>query len=136
MIAGLISITSTLVLLLTTAATDAHFGVLAARAIIAPINTRLTKPEVSYILDHSGAKLILVDHECTHLVKDTKIPVIVANDSGRPGDPYEEFLSAGRRFSRERGWTGLEAEIDENAAAALCYTWVYLSVEYLLALTI
>jgi len=125
MIAGLISITLTLVLLLTTAATDAHFGVLAARAIIAPINTRLTKPEVSYILDHSGAKLILVDHECTHLVKDTKIPVIVANDSGRPGDPYEEFLSAGRRFSRERGWTGLEAEIDENAAAALCYTWVY-----------
>ena len=121
---------------LTSSPTDALIGVLAARAIITPINTRLTKSEVSYILDHSGAKLILVDHECTYLVSGTKIPVIVSNDSGRCGDLYEEFLSAGRRFSQERGWPGLEAEIDENAAAVLCYTLAYLSVEYLLTLTI
>jgi AMP-binding enzyme len=136
MIAGPVSTLSILVLLLTEATTDAHFGVLAARAIIAPINTRLTKPEVSYILEHSGAKLILVDDECIHLVKDTKIPVVVTNDSGQPGDPYEELLSAGRRFSKERGWPGLEAEIDENAPAVLCYTLVYRTVTYLLTLII
>lgn len=114
-----------MVIIIISFTTDAHTGVLAARAIITPINTRLTKPEVSYILDHSGAKLVLVDHECIHLVKDVKIPVVMTNDSGRPGDPYEEFLSAGRRFSEERGWPGLEAEVDENAAAVLCYTLVY-----------
>lgn len=101
---------------------DALFGVLAARGIVTPINTRLKKHEVAYILEHSGSKFILVDHECTHLVEGTNIPTVVSNDTGRAGDPYEEFLSAGRRFSRERGWSGLEAEIDENAAAVLCYT--------------
>ncbi|KZT09701.1 acetyl-CoA synthetase-like protein [Laetiporus sulphureus 93-53] len=101
---------------------DAHHGVMAAHAVITPINTRLTPPEVAYILDHSEAKFILVDHELVHLVGDAKVPVIVSNDSGRAGDPYEEFLSAGRRFSAERGWPGLAWELDEDAPAAVCYT--------------
>ncbi|KAI0950025.1 hypothetical protein AcV7_008619 [Taiwanofungus camphoratus] len=101
---------------------DAHHGVLAARAVICPINTRLTPQEVAYILEHSDSKIILVDHEFTHLVQDAKVPVIVTRDSGRAGDPYEDFLSAGRRFSAERGWPGLEWEQDEDAASCLCYT--------------
>ncbi|KZT71372.1 acetyl-CoA synthetase-like protein [Daedalea quercina L-15889] len=101
---------------------DAHQGILAARAVICPINTRLTQQEVAYILEHSGAKVVLVDHESVHLVQGTKTRVIVSNDSGKSGDPYEEFLSTGRRFSAERGWPGLEWEADEDAPAALCYT--------------
>ncbi|KAG1826116.1 uncharacterized protein BJ212DRAFT_1295378 [Suillus subaureus] len=38
------------------------------------------------------------------------------------GDPYESFLSAGRVFSAEKGWAGLDVEPDENAGAVLCYT--------------
>ena len=79
---------------------------------------------MTYILEHSGSRLIIVDHEYTHLVKDAKARIIVCNDTGRPGDPYEEFLRSGRRFSREQGWGGLEWESDENAGAALCYTYV------------
>ncbi|CAE6449195.1 unnamed protein product [Rhizoctonia solani] len=101
---------------------DAHFGVLAARAVITPINTRLTIPEVDYILEHSGAKLILVDYECVKFVQGKKIPYIVCNDTGRAGDPYEDYLAQGRKLSREEGWTGLEMELDENANASLCYT--------------
>ncbi|KAI0068277.1 acetyl-CoA synthetase-like protein [Artomyces pyxidatus] len=101
---------------------DAMQGVIGARAIITTINTRLTKSEVDYILQHSGAKLLFVDHEYAHLVKDAKIPVIISQDTGRPGDPYEEFLSAGRKFSRERGWQGLEMDADENKAVCLNYT--------------
>ncbi|OBZ65771.1 Acetate/butyrate--CoA ligase AAE7, peroxisomal [Grifola frondosa] len=101
---------------------EAHHGVLAARAVICPINTRLTHAEVAYILEHSGSRLIIVDHEFSHLVTGAKVPVVVTNDSGRVGDPYEEFLSTGRQFSAERGWPGLEWERDEDAAAALCYT--------------
>ncbi|EPS95172.1 hypothetical protein FOMPIDRAFT_85324 [Fomitopsis schrenkii] len=101
---------------------DAHQGVLAARAVICPINTRLTQPEVAYILEHSGAKIVLVDHELVHLVQGARAQVVVAKDTGKPGDPYEDFLSAGRRFSQERGWPGLEWEADEDAQAALCYT--------------
>lgn len=55
-------------------------------------------------------------------MKDAKVPVIVSQDTGRVGDPYEEFLTSGRRHSAERGWPGLEWEIDEESAAALCYT--------------
>ncbi|KAI0672753.1 acetyl-CoA synthetase-like protein [Trametes maxima] len=102
--------------------TDAYQGVLGARAVICPINTRLTHGEVAYILEHSGARLILVDREYTHLVKDTKVPVVVINDTGREDDPYEQFLASGRRFSAERGWAGLEWERNEDAPCALCYT--------------
>ena len=95
---------------------------LAARAVICPINTRLQHREVEYILDHSGAKLIFVDHEYTHLVEGTKIPFIVVNDTGKEDCPYEQFLTSGRKFSTERGWPGLEWERDENAPCALNYT--------------
>ena len=103
---------------------DAHHGVIAARAILTPINTRLTKPEVDYILEHSGARIILADSQYAHLVQNSMVPVIISNDTGRKGDPYEEFLSRGRKFSQERGWAGLDTEPDENAPATLCYTLV------------
>lgn len=98
---------------------------IAARAIVTPINTRLKPSEVAYIIEHSQCSLLLVDHEYVNLVAGTKLPVIVSNDTGRAGDPYEDFLDSGRRFSKERGWQGLESEPDENAAAVLCYTYVF-----------
>ncbi|KAG5644750.1 hypothetical protein DXG03_007879 [Asterophora parasitica] len=101
---------------------DAHQGVIATRAILTPINTRLKPSEVEYILQHSGARLIIVDHEYTHLIQGTRIPFVVSNDSGRDGDPYETFLNNGRQFSSERGWAGLEADADENTPCLLCYT--------------
>lgn len=57
-----------------------------------PHSTRLTKDIVDYIIEHSGAKLILVDHEYAHLAKGTSLPVIVSHDTGRADDPYEQFL--------------------------------------------
>ncbi|KAG9012722.1 hypothetical protein FRB93_001275 [Tulasnella sp. JGI-2019a] len=101
---------------------DALQATLAARAVLCPINTRLTKAEVSYILEHSGSKLILVDYEFASLVEGAKVPVVVSNDTGRAGDPYERFLDEGRAFSQERGWPGLELEPNEDANATLCYT--------------
>ncbi|KAG2023311.1 AMP binding protein [Coprinopsis cinerea AmutBmut pab1-1] len=101
---------------------DAHYGVLAARGILLPINTRLKPHEVAYILEHSGASIILVDYEYKHLIGNTNARVIVSNDTGRAGDPYEDFLTEGRAYSNEQGWRGLEAEPDENVGAVLCYT--------------
>ena len=101
---------------------DAHFGVVAAGAIVTLINTRLRPQEVAYILDHSGSKLLLIDHELVDLVKGSKIPTVVSNDTGKAGDPYEEFLTGGRTYSQEKGWAGLDMEADENTAVVLCYT--------------
>ncbi|KIK71136.1 hypothetical protein GYMLUDRAFT_33267 [Collybiopsis luxurians FD-317 M1] len=101
---------------------DSLQGALAARVILTAINIRLTHQEVAYILEHSGSKLILVDSEYLHLIKGTCIPVVICNDTGRSGDPYEQFLCDGRRFSEEKGWSGLEMDADENLPAMICYT--------------
>lgn len=63
-----------------------------------------------------------MDHELTHLVEGAGARVIVSQDTGRADDPYEQFLTSGRRFSTERSWSGLDLEPDEGANAALCYT--------------
>ncbi|KAF9270371.1 acetyl-CoA synthetase-like protein [Marasmius fiardii PR-910] len=101
---------------------DTCYGVLAARAVMTAVNTRLKHHEVAYILEHSASKLILVDYEYLHLIEGTNIPYIISRDTGKRGDPYEEFLSEGRRYSTEKGWAGLDVENDEDAGAALCYT--------------
>jgi fatty-acyl-CoA synthase len=41
----------------------AHFAVLLVRGALVAINTRLNEAEVGYILDHSGAKVVLADPE-------------------------------------------------------------------------
>ncbi len=41
----------------------AHFGVPLAQAVLVAINTRLSGPEIAYILSHSGARLLVVDTE-------------------------------------------------------------------------
>jgi fatty-acyl-CoA synthase len=41
----------------------AHFGVPLAGAVLVAINTRLSPEEISYICDHSGARLLIADTE-------------------------------------------------------------------------
>ncbi|KAH9968801.1 acetyl-CoA synthetase-like protein [Russula dissimulans] len=101
---------------------EALQGVIGARAIVTTINIRLTKHEIDYILDHSGARLIFVDHEYRHLVADAKARIIICNDTGRAGDPYEDFLTTGRAYSQEKGWAGLEMDSDEDKPLSLNYT--------------
>src|SRR5205809_2494752 len=81
----------------TPAMLEAHFGVPAAGLVLVPINTRLNSDEIGYILKHSGAKLVFVDNELEGLAKPLELPgarVIRVDDTGAPGDPYEDFLAA------------------------------------------
>src|SRR5215216_5567947 len=48
---------------------EAHFGVPLAGGVIVAINTRLAEADVAYILDHSGARFLLIDTEFAHLVE-------------------------------------------------------------------
>ena len=96
----------------------------AIHAIIAPMNIRLTKAEIDYILEHSGSKMIIVDHEFKHLAEGFKGKVVVSEDSGKEGasDPYEQFIAEGKQDAETRGWNELTLIDDEEAAYALCYT--------------
>jgi fatty-acyl-CoA synthase len=75
---------------------EAHFGVPAAGGILVTINQRLSGAEIGYILEHSGARYLLLDAEFEALVAPLELPgltIIRTEDTGAPGDPYEDFLA-------------------------------------------
>src|SRR5262252_9260949 len=77
---------------------EAHYGVPAAGGVLVAINIRLSSDEIGYILKHSGAKFLFVDAEFESVVKPLDLSglrVILVDDTGRPGDPYEDFLAGG-----------------------------------------
>jgi fatty-acyl-CoA synthase len=83
---------------------EAHFAVPMAGGILVAINIRLNAEEVSYILEHSGAKFLFVDREFESLVGDldsSEIKVIWVDDSGLADDPYEVLLAEGSESEPE-----------------------------------
>ena len=98
---------------------EAHFGVPAAGGILVTVNTRLSSAEVEYILRHSGASTLLLDAEFAELVEPldlSGIEVIRVDDTGAPGDPYEDLLAAS---SPEQPESWLE---DEEETISINYT--------------
>jgi len=83
----------------------AHFAVPLAGAVLVAINTRLSPEEITYILDHSGAKILVADTELLAPLSDVsanwaKVDKVVAlDDVGIEADvsdvPYDEFLGRG-----------------------------------------
>jgi fatty-acyl-CoA synthase len=76
---------------------EAHFAVPAAGLVLVAINTRLGKDEVSYIIEHSGAKMVFVDAELEELLEDVgeEVERVRIDDAGEQGDPYEDYLAEG-----------------------------------------
>ena len=80
----------------TPAMLEATFAVPAGGFVLVPINIRLAPGEIQAILDHSGARLAIVDHELARLVESApELGVVSVEDSGAPDDPYEQFLATG-----------------------------------------
>ena len=107
---------------------EAHFSVPMAGAVLNTINTRLEAETIAYILDHSDAKLVLVDTAFSKVVKNAlsslkqEIFVIDIVDPNQPEEitigalDYETFLQTG---SRKSDWAPPK---DEWQALALNYT--------------
>jgi fatty-acyl-CoA synthase len=98
---------------------EAHFAVPAAGGILVSINTRLSSGEVDYILRHSGSRYLFVDAALASLIAplDTAaLEVVRIDDTGAPGDPYEDYLAQGSPDPVE-SW--LE---DEEETIAINYT--------------
>jgi fatty-acyl-CoA synthase len=85
---------------------EAHYGVPAAGGVLVAINTRLTAEEVTYILEHSGSRLVVVDPSLAELVEGAPVERVLVTGAG---SDYEAFLrgaSAGEPEDR------LESEDD------------------------
>ncbi|MGH7310904.1 MAG: acyl--CoA ligase family protein, partial [Candidatus Rokuibacteriota bacterium] len=77
---------------------EAHFGVPGAGGVLVAINVRLSSDEIGYILEHSGARFVFVDAELLPVIKPldlSGVRVVRVDDTGAPGDPYEDFLAGG-----------------------------------------
>jgi fatty-acyl-CoA synthase len=75
---------------------EGHYGVPAAGGVLVAINYRLDANDIGFILKHSGARFLFVDHEFEHLVEGAGFERTVrVDDTGAPTDPYEAFLAEG-----------------------------------------
>jgi fatty-acyl-CoA synthase len=90
---------------------EAHFGVPAAGGILVAINSRLASPEVGYILEHSGARFLLLETELEPLVAPLVLSdtTVIACDRDPSEDQYEHFLAAAPAETPD-SWLGHEEE--------------------------
>ncbi|WP_299916735.1 AMP-binding protein [uncultured Roseobacter sp.] len=108
---------------------EAHFGVPACGAVLNTINTRLDVDTVSYIFDHGGAKLLLVDSQFLDLAEaacaqmDGPAPMLIEVPDTNAGHPasgrhatYEDMLAEG-----DPGFEWIMPQ-DEWESLALNYT--------------
>jgi len=82
---------------------EAHYAVPMIGAALVSVNIRLASGEVSYIVDHSDAKFVVVDSEFAHLVQPNEMPKVdnfvtvcdIDDNKTLEGLEYEEFLKTG-----------------------------------------
>ena len=104
----------------------AHFAVPLAGAVLVAINTRLAPDEVATIIDHSGARLLVVDTELAGAVATARDrcagldEVVLLDDAGIPapieGTSYSDLLDRGA--DDPLPWT----VDDEDAPISINYT--------------
>ncbi len=102
---------------------EGYYGVVQARAIVMPLNVRLSPLELTNILNHSGARMLIFENDFLPLIERLRpaCPAIAryvttGEKTAAADMTYEEIL--------ERGQAGRADvfEIDENSVAELFYT--------------
>ncbi|KAL1641246.1 hypothetical protein SLS58_006148 [Diplodia intermedia] len=114
---------------------ESLFGIAAAGAVNIAVNYRLKSEDISYIFQHSGADIIIVDAEFTSLLDGYRatspsVPILVDTDTdateGELSGPFDEAVLEGLQYDKQqgsKGWTGLEAQAaHEDDVIALAYT--------------
>jgi fatty-acyl-CoA synthase len=104
---------------------EAYFAVPCMGAILHTLNIRLFPEQLAYVIDHAGDRVVLVDASLVPLLaavagdlRSVERFIVIGDGDATPlGDVlrYEEILEA---EAPEFPWP----EIDERAAAAMCYT--------------
>jgi len=83
---------------------EAHYAVPLIGAALVSINIRLSASEVSYIIDHSDARFVVVDSEFASLIRPEELPKVetfvtvcdVNDEKVLDGMEYEAFLETGQ----------------------------------------
>ena len=99
---------------------ELYLAVPSAGAVLHTLNIRLFEEDLRYVVEHAGDRLVFVDASLAEAMPRFDGPereIVMQDGPGsRPGAlDYEELVAAG-----DPGYAF--PELDENAAAAMCYT--------------
>ncbi|SFO32374.1 fatty-acyl-CoA synthase [Pseudonocardia ammonioxydans] len=106
----------------------AHFAVPLAGAVLVAINTRLSTEEVRYILDHSGATVLVADNVLYETVRPvagelkTVREIVTVTDPAAPGDGTGSGLSYADLLARGADDPLPWAVDDERGTITINYT--------------
>ena len=97
---------------------EGYFGVIQARAILMPLNVRLSEPELAAILRHSGAKMVIFEDDFADTVRTRSVAARSRRcpDEIRQWIAHEEILDQGCPDRAD------VFSYDEMAIAELFYT--------------
>src|SRR6185295_11579332 len=101
---------------------ELYYAVPQLGAVVVPINFRLQPPEIKYIVDHSGSRVVFVDPALVHLIEAVRADLagvenfILMSDEPRDGYIGHEDLIAD-------GYPDFEApEVSDEELLGLFYT--------------
>ena len=90
---------------------EMHHGVPMRGAVLVPLNIRLSPPELTYILEHSGASLIVLSEEFAEVGAAVAAAVGIPMLPSGPGSEYERLLAVAEpaevSCTDERGLLGI-----------------------------
>ncbi|HLK67168.1 MAG TPA: long-chain-fatty-acid--CoA ligase [Bryobacteraceae bacterium] len=95
---------------------EGYFGVPLARAIVMPLNVRLTCYEMTCILNHAEPRVVIFEPDFAALVEQLRAACPRVEHWIETGEPYEHLLSHGRMDRPD------PFSFDENAIGELFYT--------------
>ncbi len=91
----------------------AYFGVSGYGRVLVPVNFRLNAEEIRYIVEHSGATVLLVDPESDEVLREVTAKRRIVLD----GAADAELFAAAPAGAQPAAW-----EADEDATASINYT--------------
>src|SRR5258706_4993163 len=102
---------------------EGYYGVVMAKAIVMPLNVRLTPMELTGILNHAATRVLIFENDFAPLVRQLKrdcprIERYITIDSPVPESDltYDDVLAGGRAGRTDY------LSVDENSIAELFYT--------------
>ncbi|EIM07068.1 AMP-binding protein [Planococcus antarcticus DSM 14505] len=104
---------------------ECFYGISQMGAVMVLLNYRLTAKDLEYIINHSGAKTLIVDAEFGKLIEEIQDKLLIekyimvemdGHDSKLNGVSYEDFIQQDSKFVLP------EVRIDENQMLTLNYT--------------
>ena len=95
----------------------AYFAVQRLKAVIVPINAKLTQNEISYILDHSDAKALIAHELLFEAVKNLESDLLLIK-TGKAAEGWGTFGD----FITENGGKPLSSDAKEDDPSTILYT--------------